>query len=768
MKTHTFLIAAFLFTGCGPKMTSDGEAETEDTGTPSLPSPTDDPGGSDDTGDTDLPPDLTDDSGDTPTPPTGISERHPRIFFSPSDFPRLQARVYEPSRVEVVTAWDNFAAAYRDPTSVPLGEGALAPSTDDEWQALTAPLPNLALFTTFTSDEEMKVQVVEWMIRVAALETWGVGEIPPISVGALKTLQNFCLVFDWLHDELPPSLRNSFRSRIIVQGSQLNNILGGPLAPWSDQWSGHEAQQANLSLLMAGLTLEHVHDPALEWIARTTEFAENTVEGLSKISDGSWPEGPGLGSEALDSMYKTFFLVDRHFGLDFQDLLWIQARSEATVRTALPDQMSQMATGDGTGDWYLNPIVQACFIDQFSSTHLATWQADQYILAAPDSAHGASIWLEMLWCDPDIEATAPGGSMTPSHHFEDWGTVTWHNGFSSGNSSIIIRAGLPVSATVWDDVVSGSGDGSDLDMRRLHPDAGSFGWYPNGTSVITTGRNQTPKRTQLENTYTFGTDTPINRGWTEVDREAWWPSGSFYSDIGDLSQVGQLGEWDTVYGPIETLREASAGFEYRDTKARITVVGSEFSGMYPSGFNTDLGWQPLGLERLARYWVILENGIVLIFDNLRHSTALTHYNRFHSDYSGFSVGGIAATVSSSDGSSWVIEAGSGGSLASDQLIGDVTAPSPGWVNQLVVTNYAGPGSHHHLTILRSTSQSVVMTGWEPTEEGVTANLVVTDIDGVTTYAIRFASSEIPSERQAYLGFPGRMGITRNVDAEIQF
>jgi len=737
-----------------------GDDGGDDTGSPADPNP------ADDTADPGPP---TDDSGDLPTPPTEISEDHPRVFFSPPDFPQLQGRIYDPRLVDLVTTWDEYVNGYRDPSAVPLGEGMSTPGSDEEWQSLAAPLPNLALFTLFTSDEEMKAQVIEWMTRVAAIETWGVGENPVITAGAQRTLQNFCLAFDLLHDEIPPPQRSTLRSKIISQATQLNNALSGPAAPsWANQWSGRDAQLANLTLLIASLILEHNHDPAAAWLERTINLAEDTVDGLSMITDGSWPEGPGLGSDALDSAFKTIFLVERHFGLDFETLPWFSARSEAMVRTAVPNQLSQMASGDGSGEWYQGPVEQACFVDQFSSVNLATWQANQYILAGGSNARGTSLWLEFLWCEAGSESAAPGGDMSPSHHFDDWGTVTWHNGFTEGNSSLIVRAGEPVSTTTWNNVTSGGSDGTNLDMRHLHPDAGSFGWYPNGTPVITTGRDQAPKRTQLENTYTFGTETAINRGWTATDREDWWPSSSFYSDVGDLSQVGQLGEWDLAYGPIGALSDAAADIEFRETKRRVTVIGAEISQMYPNGFNTDFGWQPLGLERVARYWVILDNGIVFILDNLRHSSSLTHYRRFNSAYGGFSVSGITATVSSADGYSWIVDAASGGSLLSDQLVGDVTSTSPSWINQLVVSNSAGPGSHHHLTILRSTSQSVVLTGWTPTEQGVTADMVVTDEVGLTTYSIRFASSSEPVERQAYLGFEGTMGITRNTETEIRF
>jgi hypothetical protein len=171
---------------------------------------------------------------------------------------------------------------------------------------------------------------------------------------------------------------------------------------------------------------------------------------------------------------------------------------------------------------------------------------------------------------------------------------------------------------------------------------------------------------------------------------------------------------------------------------------------------------------LARYWVILDQGIVLVFDHLRHSTDLSHYSRFRAANGGFSVSGTAGTVYGEDGSSFVVDAISGGTVYADQLVSDVLDPASTWVNQLVVVNTASTGAHHHLTVLRSTAQSVVLTSWAPTEQGVVAELVVTDEGVATPVSIRFASGAEASSRQAFLGFAGSMGITQNTDTEIRF
>jgi hypothetical protein len=238
--------------------------------------------------------------------------------------------------------------------------------------------------------------------------------------------------------------------------------------------------------------------------------------------------------------------------------------------------------------------------------------------------------------------------------------------------------------------------------------------------------------------------------------------------VGDLAQIGQLGEWDLDFGPPSSLNDADARFEFNQTKRGVTLVGASVEGMYPSSYNTDTGWQNLGLERFARYWVVLEEGIVLIFDHLRHSTDLTHYNRFNAASGGFSVSGTAATVYGSDGSSWVVDAISGGSVYADQLIQDVSDPASPWADQLVVSNSAAIGAHHHLTVLRSTSQATVLTGWSPADQGVVADLAITSEGVSSIISVRFASSADATARQAFLGFSGTMGITRGADSEIRF
>ena len=110
----------------------------------------------------------------------------------------------------------------------------------------------------------------------------------------------------------------------------------------------------------------------------------------------------------------------------------------------------------------------------------------------------------------------------------------------------------------------------------------------------------------------------------------------------------------------------------------------------------------------------------------------------------------------------------GGSLSTAQLIQQVDQPGGPWAYQLVVSNSTAPGSHHHLTALRSSSQTVSLTRWEPIEGGVEADLTINSEGITTTYGVRLATDAEPVSRQAFLGFNGFMGLTPGSETEIRF
>jgi len=764
MRTPFCLIAAFLFTACGtgfinkPIKDTGTATETDDDTSADSPADGDDP-----------PPSTPDDTGlgdDTSTPDApGISPTHPRLFFSPSDLPQLQAQVFDFDRAALITRWDTVVTGWRAEEALPFPDGSSSTDkTDDEWAHIAGPLPNLAMYALFTEDEEAKAQTVTWIQQVSNHEDWGTIDEANIGRGATQTLQAMCIAYDMLHDKFAVEERVSLRTRLIQQAGKLYRALTGDTPPaWANQWNSRDAQLAHTALLMAGLAMEHDHDDAALWLNQSRNFIDATMNQLEDSADGSWPEGPSIGSDTLTSLFQSLFLIDRHFGSSWGDHPWLSNHSDAMLRSTLPGQNSVLAVGDGTNSWIRGPEHQACFSDMHSPAPVATWIAEQHLLLEEQPSRLYELWLEFLWCDPDVTGLAPGVAMPPSHLFQQWNVGIWASGQTATDSSLSFTVGPPSKATGWTDESAADV----FAIGELHPAAGSFSWSPKGQPVITAGGTQIPKRTALANTYTFSPMEASNRDWDGIDRTSWWSSGTFQNDVGNLARVGQRGEWGLDFGPANDLIDADAGMDLVETRRGVTVMVGHFGDMYPTEFRGETGWWDLGIQRLTRTIVILPQEVILLFDHLEHSTDLSHHARFQSTTGSFSVAGATGNITTPDGNTWSIDVASGGGLSTGSHIQRIDEPSGTWVNHLEVTNSAYAGAHNNLYILRSSTQTVATT-WTPSDEGVTAQIDVASEGTTESYVIRLATSEDPLERQSFLSFSGWVGVQQGSETEIRF
>ena len=747
MNPRLTILAAML-AACGTSFVNKTK-QSPDSGA-AVPSSADtgDPAGVDDTAN----------PGGDPEPDAPIASSHPRMFFSLSDVPRLQAQIYDFERAEVVTTWDRYVSERRSPSTIPLGEGASPPTTDEGWSELVAPLPSLAMFALFTDDAEIVANSLEWIARVIALDDWSESD-----VSRAVTLQGICIAYDMLHDKMDPTLRVATRARIIEQAVYLSSTVTD-----SDPWAVYESHVVHTALLMAGVVTEHDYETSSIWLGQARRFFNRTANQMDIIADGSWPEGPSLASLTLTHAFQSLSIMERHFGLDLEDSPWFHARGDAMLRLAVPGFTGVLAVGDGSDQWKRGPEHQTCFVDAHSDARAATWLREQHLLVETGTSRQHDLWLEFLWCDPSWMPTPPTAASSPTHLFDQWGVATWHSGFSATDSALLFKAGPPVSDAIWQSVRDGDTDAASVGTEHLHPDAGSIAWYPNGQPVLTIGRTTRPKRTALANTYTFQADHAVDPGWSPDDTSEWWSPSTFPHQVGLATNVGQVGEWKFDYGPEESLKDSTAAIHLVDNASGIAVMAGDFGGMYPTEFNTLDGWVDLGLERLNRTIVVLPEHIVLVIDRLDHTTNLVHNAHFTSTTSGFAVSGTTGTLTTPDGQTWAIDALSGGSLSSDQLIQEIDRPSGPWVQRLTVANSRSAGVHHHLYALRSTSQSVTTSGWTATENGIETDVTVYS-DGLSSaYTIRVATDATAADREAYLGFSGFISVTPASASEIRF
>ena len=746
MNAQLILIAALSFS-CGTSFLNKTDA-TADTSDPITET---DPDGTSPANDTSVPPDSAE-------PDEPITANHPRLFFSMSDVPRLQAQIYDFERAEVVTTWDRYVSERRDSASIPLGEGVPPPIDDDDWAALVAPLPSLALFALFTDDEEVLANSLEWIQRVVSLPEWADSEL-----GSAYALQGITIAYDLLHDKMDPTLRVQTRARIIDQAVQLSAALTE-----DDPWAVYHSHVVYSALLMAGVVTEHDYDTSTVWLGQARRFFNRTLDEMNRLTDGSWPEGPSVASRTLTHTFQALSILDRHYGLDLEDSLWLEARGNAMLRLTKPGFDGVIAIGDGTATWLHGPEHQSCFVDSFSSDRKATWLRQQHLLVETGTSRNHELWLEFLWCDPSWMPAPPTAAASPVHHFEEWGVATWHSGFSPTDSAFAFKASPPVSESIWASVTDGETTADAVGTANLHPDAGSIAWYPSGQSVLTMGRTTLPKRTALSNTYTFQADQSVDPGWSPDDISEWWSPSSFPYQVGLATNVGQRGEWKFDFGPPEELTDTTASILLAANNGDVTVMVGDFGGAYPSEFDTLEGWQDLGLERLTRTIVILPEEVILVFDHVQQTTNLVHNAHFTSTTAGFSVSGSSGFIYTPDGQGWAIDALTGGSLLTDQLIQRIDQPAGPWVHRLTVSNSLSAGEHNSLYALRSSTQSISLSSWSSSETGIEAQIAAYSEGMSETYTVRVATESAEADRLAFLGFSGFVSVTPSLGTEIRF
>ena len=141
--------------------------------------------------------------------------------------------------------------------------------------------------------------------------------------------------------------------------------------------------------------------------------------------------------------------------------------------------------------------------------------------------------------------------------------------------------------------------------------------------------------------------------------------------------------------------------------------------------------------------------------------------RFHSTSGEFSVLGSTATVTTADGTTWAIDQANEFSWNTGSKVQQIDDPDSSWINHIESNRLYGAGSHDHLYILRTSTQTV---SHDVTEApyGVTANVRVRT-DGLTEeYVIRVATSDDPALRESFLTFAGWVSVQLDEEEEIRF
>ena len=244
-----------------------------------------------------------------------IGPTNPRLFFSSSDIPGLQARVLEPAQADFVSTWDAAVSGWLSETALPFTNPLEFPSTEDEWTDIADPLPNLAMYSLFTSNTETRPTQPNGLPRSQSKQI-GARQTQRIRVEEQAILCRRCVspmtccttnLED--HNALMCAEKSLSRPENCTVPSPAQHhppgsIIGTAAMP----------KRRTQLCLLAGLSVERDYDEATQWINHAKRFVESTMDALEGVSDGSWPDGPSLGSDALTPLFASLYLLERHYG----------------------------------------------------------------------------------------------------------------------------------------------------------------------------------------------------------------------------------------------------------------------------------------------------------------------------------------------------------------------------------------------------------------------------------------------------------------------
>jgi hypothetical protein len=539
------------------------------------------------------------------------------------------------------------------------------------WRSWGENLPSVAMAWLIETDPARRDAYLEWLETwldaMATWPQWGPTTRTHLDLDGSHLLAGFATACDIIDDELDATRRDLYHDRIATHAIQVVDSLNTDPLPWSRNWIGNHNTINHHALLMAGLMLEGEHPQAKDWISRTAINTQHVMDLRRDRIDGSDIEGIMYATYGDHSLFQTLFLLTRHFAIDFADNPWLMARSHFYLHGAHPGMDQTLGIADGLGTWGHGPEHILYYLDSITGDGHATALAAAITEAMSDThplgkPQGATLWLSFLWYDPSLAGEPFPGTGPSLEYFDDWDVVVWHEGWSTGDSLLSFKCGVPPGRSAWNAMLEDPKLVADLGCAHANPDAGSFTFLPRGQHFILDSLYERPKRTSLNNTITFGPPPFIDRGIDPDDLASVWDL-KWFDQLGDLSEIGQVGEWKVWMGPMEALVEAGidASVVASGMDGEIVYASGEAAGAYPDTITVVGGeTETLGVDRFHRALLRLPDDVLLVVDRVVTDGPLPSRTYFRSLATPtldrqWSITGSSATLALSDGTTGIID-----------------------------------------------------------------------------------------------------------------
>jgi hypothetical protein len=521
----------------------------------------------------------------SPLPPALEARRraHPRLYLDGDRVAQLRRSVQttHASLWQAVKAQADRAVAAGPP---PYRERDDQSGDEQLWQREVGnTMPLLAMAYLVTGEKAYLDAARAWALASCSYPTWGLGATDGKDLAAGHQLFGLGLVYDWCYDGLDEEARATIRQTLLRRGSAMFEAAASGEVWWHRAYLQNHLWVNATGLAVAGLALFDEEEEAGLWVGLALDKFQHTMEALGP--DGASHEGVGYWGYGVEYMLKFMVLARELLGVDLFDRDWWQHTASYRLCLSLPQkswtrQNNVVDIADcPRSNWYGPDYLLRELAREYRD------ETAQWLAQAVDEAHveGAeAAWLNLLWFDPAVKATAPTGLPT-LHHFTDMGIVSARSDWSGEESLVVLKCGAFIGETALRSFTYDPGGG------HVHPDANHFLLFGCGQWLLRDDGYR-PKFTDQHNTLL-------------VDGK------------------GQLGEGQMWFASAEPLALKACPRVIRAAStARMDHVVGDAREAYPARS---------GLTRYVRHLLFLKPDVLIVADDVATDGPRALELRFH-------------------------------------------------------------------------------------------------------------------------------------------
>jgi hypothetical protein len=502
-------------------------------------------------------------------------DQRPRIILTDARIAEIRSKARTPGYREMLQQFHTDVA--RMSRQTPVGKFS-SRSRPREWGFV---LPNLAFAYRLTGNKAYYDEIVARVEELLAAPDW----IQNTDLTGSAVLWGMSCVYDWLHSELPSTLKSNMRSRMVKQAGYFYNKYTSIEVP--EQLYNNHAHLNNLGLLAAGIALYGDDPMGLKFFALADQHFEQMV-GLMP-PDGAWHEGIGYLGLALQGMIRMAEMTRRTRGVDyFADSGWFRSVGHFRLHNSIPGLIEVVDFADSPRFDYFGPTYALYRLASIYRDGMLQGFSDELVKLEIEKKRGHGlIWLDLVWYDETVTPVAKKQWQT-SRLFDDFGYKYWRTGWDDSAVLWAYKAGPPVGMNHYLNHSEVRG------TAHAHPDAGHFVLHAYGKHLIIDDGHIFVRRSTYHNVPLIGSDG--------------YQKGTCLSDRRWFIYVDYFGEPGTarVLKSVET--------------PQYSYVVSELHGAY---------FAATGPKSLLRYFITLNDGTAIVIDSYELRKSIEYSSFLH-------------------------------------------------------------------------------------------------------------------------------------------